>query len=160
MVDIRLTDITTGTVDGTGVFDKLMSAVKEHINEEYENGRIKGPEYAQVYLGALQGVLSQSIEYVLREKLTEAQAEGLKKEAELKEYELLNIKPKELELLEKDLLLKEKALLLQEEQVKLTYVERVIKDKEAAALGMDKVVGVANAPATTESVYTPKYKAV
>lgn len=158
MVDIQLTDITTGTVEGTGVFDKLMKAVKEHIKEEYENGRIKGPDYAQVYLGALQGVLGQSVEYVLREKLTEAQADGLKKEAELKEYELLNIKPKELELLEKDLLLKEKALLLQEEQVKLTYVERVIKDKEAAALGMDKVVKVANTAATTEAVYTPKYK--
>lgn len=158
MTDIVITDITTGIIDGTGIFDKLMASVKTHIHDEYENGRIKGPEYSQVYLGAIQAVLAQSVEYVLREKFTEAQTEGIKKEAELKEYELLNIKPKELELLEKDLLLKEKALLLQEEQVKLTYTERVIKDKEAAALGMDKVVKVANTPATTEEVYTPKYE--
>ena len=44
------------------------------------------------------------------------------------------------------------------EQKKVSYVERVIKDKEAAALGMDKVVKVANTPATTEEVYTPKYE--
>ena len=47
---------------------------------------------------------------------------------------------------------------LLDKQIKIAYVERVIKDKEAAALGMDNVVKVANTPATTEDVYTPKYE--
>lgn len=122
MTDIVITDITTGAVNGTGIFDKLMASVKTHIQEEYDNGRIKGPEYSQVYLGALQSVLSQSVQYALQEKQTEAQV---------------------------DLLV---------EQKKVAYVDRVIKDKEAAALGMDKVVRVANTAATTEEVYTPKYE--
>lgn len=88
MVDIQLTDITTGAVDGSGVFDKLMVAVKGHITEEYENGRIKGSDYANVYLGALQGVLAQSVEYVLREKLTEVQIEGAVKDIEAKEVQI------------------------------------------------------------------------
>lgn len=110
MVDIQLTDITTGDVDGSGVFDKLMAAVKGHVTEEFTNGRIKGSDYANVYLGALQGVLSQSIDYVLREKLTEAQIDVLKTDAELKTYELVNIKPKELEIMDKDILIKQKEL--------------------------------------------------
>ena len=52
----------------------------------------------------------------------------------------------------------EKDMVLKEEQKKIAYVERVIKDKEAAALGMDKVVKVANTAATTEAVYIPKYE--
>ena len=47
---------------------------------------------------------------------------------------------------------------ISEAQIKTMYVERVIKDKEAAALGMDKVVKVANTSATTEAVYKPKYE--
>ena len=52
----------------------------------------------------------------------------------------------------------EKEISLKEAQIKIAYVERVIKDKEAAALGMDKVVKVANTAATTEAVYIPKYE--
>ena len=52
----------------------------------------------------------------------------------------------------------EKEISLKEAHIKTAYVERVIKDKEAAALGMDKVVKVANTSATTEAVYIPKYE--
>ena len=52
----------------------------------------------------------------------------------------------------------EKEISLKEAHIKTAYVERVIKDKEAAALGMDKVVKVANTSATTEAVYKPKYE--
>ena len=103
MVDIQITDVTTGAINGTGVFDKLMSTVKAHIAEEYDKGRIKGQDYATVYLGSIQSVLQQSIEYVLREKMTEAQIAGIEKETELKEYDLTSIKPKELEIKQKEL---------------------------------------------------------
>ena len=52
----------------------------------------------------------------------------------------------------------EKEISLKEAHIKTAYVERVIKDKEAAVLGMDKVVKVANTSATTEAVYKPKYE--
>jgi len=82
MADILLTDLTNGaiaTVDdeyvwqGTGIFDKLMEAVNSNVKVEYDNGRIVGEQYANVYLGGMQSVIAQSVQYVLQEKQTEAQ---------------------------------------------------------------------------------------
>lgn len=62
-------ELTTKQLNGTGVFDVLMSTSALHIQEEYIKGRIRGQEYAQVYLGAMQAVLSTSVEYLNRSKL-------------------------------------------------------------------------------------------
>ena len=70
---ILVTDLTTGQIDGLGVFDKLMAATKPHIKAEYDSGRIKGADYSQVYLGAVQSAMSQSIELLLRQAATQAQ---------------------------------------------------------------------------------------
>jgi len=42
MTAITVTDLTTGVVDGTGVFDGLMKATNAHIQVEYQKNRIKG----------------------------------------------------------------------------------------------------------------------
>lgn len=63
---ITLADLTTTTLNGTGVFDVLMRANKAHLDEEFTKGRIKGPEYATVYLGSLQAVLSTSLQFLLQ----------------------------------------------------------------------------------------------
>ena len=90
--DIKLTDLTDGYLDannewqGNGVFDKLMYAVNKNIEGQYIKGRITGNDYAKVYLGGLESVIAQSIEYILREKQVEAQTDLLitqKIEAEL-----------------------------------------------------------------------------
>lgn len=133
MIDIQITDVTTGAINGTGVFDKLMSTVKAHITEEYDKGRIKGQDYATVYLGSIQSVLQQSIEYVLREKMTEAQIAGIEKETELKEA-----------------------------QKQIAYVERVIKDKEATTMGLDNAIRLREEARKqdTNYVYVPIYKEI
>ena len=61
----NIEELTTGSVDGTGVFDVLMQSTKAHLMEEYEAGRISGAEYTTVYLGALSAVLQQSVAYLL-----------------------------------------------------------------------------------------------
>ena len=38
----KIGDLTTKSVDGTGVFDVLMKVVKIHLLEEYNGGRITG----------------------------------------------------------------------------------------------------------------------
>jgi hypothetical protein len=43
-----------------------------------------------------------------------------------------------------------------DEEIKLTYVQRVVADKQAAGLGLDEVMLSANI--TPEDVYKPKYK--
>lgn len=60
-----ITQLTTSALAGTGVFDKLMAVTKLHLKEEYDNDRITGQEYATVYLGALDAVLKQSVQFLL-----------------------------------------------------------------------------------------------
>jgi len=102
-LDIK--ELTTQQLNGTGVFDVLMSTSAMHIQLEYDKGRIRGQEYAQVYLGAMQAVLTTSVDYLNRSrllgieisnqekqglliegqiKLVEAQAEQVIKETTLK----------------------------------------------------------------------------
>ena len=63
---VVLDDLTTATIDGPGVFDVLMRANKAHLESEFTKGRIKGPEYATVYLGSLEAVLKASLEWLLQ----------------------------------------------------------------------------------------------
>lgn len=63
-------ELTEVEVTGSGVFDVLMQATKAHLQEEYSKGRIKGPEYSTVYLGAIQSVMDRALEFLLtREKV-------------------------------------------------------------------------------------------
>ena len=66
---LNIEELTQATKDGTGVFDVLMKATSVHIQGEYAFERIRGPEYAQVYLGGLQATLSAAIQYLNESKL-------------------------------------------------------------------------------------------
>lgn len=86
--EIEVSDLTNGNVVnqewvGTGVFDTLMAAVNKNIEVQYQKGRITGTDYAQVYLGALQSTLQQSVEFLLRKELTEAQTDEARERVEL-----------------------------------------------------------------------------
>jgi hypothetical protein len=65
---VRTASLTQATLDGDGTFDTLMRAFKVHIDGEYDKNRIKGPEYAQVYLGGLQAVLNTSLQFTLQQR--------------------------------------------------------------------------------------------
>ena len=73
MADILFSEVTNGLPTGSGYFDVLMRSVKAHIEIEYSANRIKGPEYATVYLGAMQSAMQLAEQFVLGEKLQEAQ---------------------------------------------------------------------------------------
>lgn len=85
VVDIN--DITNGSIatdadgkaywSGTGYFDVIMAAMNGNIKVEYESGRIVGTQYADVYLGALQGALTAAVGLVTEKPaLTKARAEA------------------------------------------------------------------------------------
>jgi len=63
--------LTTQSVDGTGVFDVLMKAAKQHLLEEYEADRITGAEYTQVYLGAMTAVMQTALQFLLNSQQEE-----------------------------------------------------------------------------------------
>lgn len=77
MTEIPITELTTGLPTGDGVFDKLMASMKAHLEAEFNKGRIKGPEYATVYLGALDQVLANSMSFVIQKRQVALQADLL-----------------------------------------------------------------------------------
>jgi len=88
MTNISIEDITTGVVDGTGVFDQLMKAVTAHLDKQYNLGRIKGAEYANVYLGSVQSVIAESVQFALQEGIIEKQIDAATKDIELKDIQI------------------------------------------------------------------------
>ena len=77
MADIILSDLTNSTdhVEGTGVFDVLIQAVERHVNSQYEEGRLAGTDFATVYLGSMQSVLSEAVKYLMTEQQADRQAD-------------------------------------------------------------------------------------
>jgi len=75
MATIDVSDLTTKETDGTGVFDDLMETIQVRLEAEYQKGRLKGPDYAKVYLGAMESTISQSIGFVLGKQQADKQAD-------------------------------------------------------------------------------------
>lgn len=85
---ITLAQLTTATTDGTGVFDVLMTATKAHLEQEFLKGRIKGTEYATVYLGSLQSVMNAALQFTLEREKQNLEAQLRAKEIELAGQEI------------------------------------------------------------------------
>lgn len=63
---ITIEEYTTEVLDGTGAFDAMMRSTKAHVAQEFNQNRIKGSDYATVYLGALNAVGDRALEFLLR----------------------------------------------------------------------------------------------
>lgn len=79
MADIELSNLTdsTNADNGTGVFDKLIQSIEQHIESQYKAGRITGSDYWSVYLGSMQSALSESVKFLLSEQQAAKQADLL-----------------------------------------------------------------------------------
>ena len=128
--------LTTGMVNGKGLFDSLMHTVKQHLQQEFDENRIRGSEYTKVYLGSMEAVLGNTVQYLLGMSLIEEQKEKLSLEAEIlrQEIKLFPLKEKQLDAqikltdaqikkAEVDIRQAEEQVLLAKEQVKLAKAE-------------------------------------
>lgn len=61
---ITLADLTSGTVNGNGVFDVLMKANKAHLEQEYAQNRITGADYSKAYLSMVQATMQGAISFL------------------------------------------------------------------------------------------------
>ena len=68
------TDVTLVNVDGSGVFDQFMRAVRSQLQEEFEHGRISGSDFATALAAVIPQVLQTSVSYVLSKPLEDAKA--------------------------------------------------------------------------------------
>ena len=183
---IDINDFSNGQIDntnpqepkweGSGVFDVIIKAANENIKIQHKTSRITGAEYAEVYLGTMQSAISEAMKFLLAKEITEKEillkdsqiiGSGYDNQVKAQQvlesiYKVEELLPAELLQLQKQTDIAERGMVEQEltgaKQREILYVERVKKDKEAATLGMDKVVKVANTSATTEAVYKPKYE--
>ena len=73
-----------------GVFDYLMESMKDHLDIEYDKGRIKGSEYAQVYLGSLQSVLQTAVTFLLTKDKADQEAKLIAAQILLAEQQKAN----------------------------------------------------------------------
>ena len=149
-IDIK--DFSNGQIDstnaqepkweGTGIFDVIIKAANENIKIQHKTSRITGAEYAEVYLGTMQSAISEAMKFLLIKEITE-------KDIALKEVEIAN------NVISGENLIKQGELI--EEQIKTSKIDRVMKDKQTAMLGMDGVMKKQNLITDKEVVYTPKY---
>lgn len=63
--NFSIKEFSSGSLDGGGTFDIMMKAVNEHIHKEYKSQRIRGTDYANVYVQTLGHVLNQASGYAL-----------------------------------------------------------------------------------------------
>lgn len=105
VAQITLADLSEAKVDGNGAFDVLMRATVGHLEQEFKLNRLRGADYANVYLNALAPVLQNATVFLLgkdeaanKAALVEAQIRLTEAQIKLAEAEL------EKEILNKDLI--------------------------------------------------------
>ena len=84
---IPVSDLTVSK-DGTGIFDVLMRSTKEHLDTEFANNRIRGPEYSTVYLGSLQSTLEAAMAFLAQRHKLALETALLDKQIELATKEI------------------------------------------------------------------------
>ena len=67
---IKIEDITTGTLDGTGSFDKFMQVTRVHLLEEYTKQRITAADYTAVYTATINAAMDKAIAFTLTKDKT------------------------------------------------------------------------------------------
>lgn len=84
-INVDITDLTSGATSttGTGVFDTLMIAGREHLKREYDAGRITGNMFAEAYIATMQSAMQQATMFTLSKDRIGYEIENLIKQNEL-----------------------------------------------------------------------------
>jgi hypothetical protein len=130
MTTIAVTDLTQATLEGSGAFDVLMRANKAHLEAEFNKDRIKGAEYATVYLGSLTQVMQTALQFLLAKEKVRLENELLEKQALLVTEQTANA------------VLEGKVLIAQECKLRAEYdliLANILKANQETALLSQKV---------------------
>lgn len=145
------------TVNSSGYFKEIMESIDANIQKEFEENRLTGPDYATVYLGAMQYALDNVFKYVLAEAINNNQAALIWAQAQKTAEELELIKAqtqkvlKEINLLdlqyEKETIEKEIAEAAKEDLKIKPRLDNVVATNQAALLSAQEKL-------TTEKIDT------
>lgn len=81
--------LTSTTVDGSGIFDKLMTAVRAHLNQDYDNHRIDGAQLVQLYQTAIPAVLQNAVNFAVTANASTYQNAALQMQARAAEADAI-----------------------------------------------------------------------
>lgn len=94
MSEITTAQLTEGadSLTGVGVFDELMRASTAHLDKQFETGRIKGSDYANVYLGMMTALMQNATQFLLNQEKAGFEADLVAQQVTnaLKEHEVLH----------------------------------------------------------------------
>lgn len=66
VASVSITDVTEDCLNGDGSFDKFMSAMDKHLDDQYQKDRITGSQYAEVYIAMTQQAMGQAVSFALQ----------------------------------------------------------------------------------------------
>lgn len=78
-------DLTSRTVNGTGLFDGLMEAIAAHLKQEYEKGRLTGQEYSTAWVQMTTAAMGNAVQYLLNKDQSYYAAQLVQKQAQAAE---------------------------------------------------------------------------
>lgn len=84
---LSIDELTTGQVDGEGVFDRLMTSIVAHLKVEYEANRISGAEYTKAYIEAVGAALQAAAQFLLAKDQAYWQSMLVQKQAQIANVE-------------------------------------------------------------------------
>lgn len=93
MSEILISNVTTVDLNGTGTFDTITQAFAKRLDEQWSESRLRGTEYANVYLGLMNTAMQQAIAFELGKQEAAAQADLIiaQKNKVVKETALLDL---------------------------------------------------------------------
>lgn len=130
------------------VYSSLMAAMLVKYDDMWASNEIDAETYAKLVGEASSQIMQLAADLVQKQEsldkdslIKDKQLEIAEQERLAKVYEVTNLLP---------------------EQLKTAYADRVLKDKEAAKLGLDNVMKLSEAAREADAnfVYTPKYTGV
>ena len=92
LIIIPVEDFTEAKVEGKGVYDILMQANAAHLEKEFNASRIKGSEYAQIYLGTMQATMETAVQFFIQRHKLGYESKILEMQAKIAEVELEKVR--------------------------------------------------------------------
>lgn len=80
---IPIEEFTEAVIGGNGIYDVLMKANAAYMEQEYNKNRLRGPEYASVYLGMIDNTLRTSLEFLVQSNKLALEAQTLQVQLEI-----------------------------------------------------------------------------
>lgn len=89
---VTLEALTEKKIDGNGAFDVLMTAMSNHLQQEYSRSRITGAEYAKTYVELTSVALGNAVQFLLQKDTAFWQGVLARSQAEQARIQLVTAK--------------------------------------------------------------------